>query len=46
MRSNRVDCRSLDNLQVTQGSEIQAKILQGVAGLVDKENIYAELVNT
>jgi len=46
MRSNGIDCRSLDDLQVTQSREIQAQILHGVAGLVDKENIYTELVNT
>jgi len=46
MRSDSIDCRSLDDLQITQGSKIQAQILQGVGGLVDKENIYSELVNT
>lgn len=45
MRSNSIDCRSLDDLQVTQGSKVQAQILQGVGGLVDEENVYLELVN-
>lgn len=44
MRSDGIDCRSLDDLQVTQGCEIQAQILQGIAGLVDKEDIYAGLL--
>lgn len=41
-----MDCRSLDDLQITQSREIQAQILQRVGGLVDKDNIYTKLVNT
>jgi len=45
VRCNGVDSRSFDDLQVTQGRKIQAQILQSVGGLVNKENICAELVN-
>jgi hypothetical protein len=35
---------SLDELEVTEGREVQTKVLEGVGGLVDKENVYEERI--
>lgn len=43
VRSNRVYGRPFDKLEVAESCEVEAKVLQGVGGLVDEEYIQRDV---